>query len=70
MKACIGLFAVAAIFVVGGGGFGCSHVDHARANYHEDRAERAAEHGHFVKAAKEERKANRAERDAEHDPLP
>jgi len=49
---------------------GCAHVDHARADYHEDRAERAAEHGHFVKAAKEERKANRAEREADHDPLP
>jgi hypothetical protein len=49
---------------------GCAHVDRARADYHEDRAQRAAEHGHFVKAAKEERKSNQAERDAEHDALP
>jgi hypothetical protein len=34
-------------------GGGCAHVDHARADYHE-----------------EEHKANRADRDAEHDPLP
>lgn len=49
---------------------GCAHVDRARADYHEDRAENAAKHGHFVKAVKEKRKANEAERDAEHDPLP
>ncbi len=49
---------------------GCAHVDEMRADRHEDRAERAAEHGHFVKAAKEEHKANREERQAEHEPLP
>ncbi len=49
---------------------GCAHVDRTRADYHEDRAERAASHGHFVKAAKEEHKANRADRDAARDPLP
>ncbi len=61
-----GLFVVTAMLIGGG----CRHVDHARADYHEDRAERAADHGHFIKAAKEEHKANRADRDAEHDPLP
>jgi hypothetical protein len=49
---------------------GCAHVDERRADYHERKAERAADHGHFVKAAHEERKANQAEHDAEHDPLP
>jgi hypothetical protein len=49
---------------------GCAHVDEARADYHHRRAERAAEHGHYYKAWKEQRKANRAERDAETDPLP
>lgn len=65
MKTRLGFFAVTTMLMGG-----CSHVDRARADYHEDRAQRAAEHGHFIKAAKEERKANRAERDAETDPLP
>jgi hypothetical protein len=50
--------------------FGCAHVDRARAEHHEAKAERAAEHGHFRKAVKEERKAHRAEENAERDPLP
>jgi hypothetical protein len=51
--------------------FGCSHSLHqAKADYHEDRAENAAEHGHFGKAIKEERKANREERAADRAPLP
>jgi hypothetical protein len=51
--------------------FGCSHSLHqAKANYHEDRAERAAEHGHFGKAIKEERKSNREERAADRAVLP
>ncbi len=49
---------------------GCAHVDQQRADYHERKAERAADHGHFIKAAHEEHKANEAEHDAEHDPLP
>jgi|GEM_PF-2576875 len=49
---------------------GCAHVDRARADYHEEKAERQASKGHFIKAAKEERKAQRAEHDAERDPLP
>ena len=54
-----------------GGAFGCSHSIHqAKADYHEDRAERAAEHGHFGKAIREERKANREEREADRAPLP
>lgn len=51
--------------------FGCSHSLHqAKADYHEDRAERAAEHGHFGKAIKEERKSNREERAADRAVLP
>lgn len=57
-------------FVFGGFGVGCAHVDEARADYHQRRADRALEHGHFHKAYREQRKANRAERDAETDPLP
>jgi len=52
------------------GTFGCAHYDRARADYHEDRARHAAEHGHFGKAISEERKANRADEQARHDPLP
>lgn len=62
----MGFIAATALLAVGG----CAHVDRARADYHENRAERAAEHGHFVKAAKEERKAARADHDARTDPLP
>jgi len=56
--------------VFGGLGVGCAHVDEARADYHQRRADRAARHGHYYKAMREEHKANRAERDAERDPLP
>jgi hypothetical protein len=51
-------------------GLGCGTVDRTRADYHQNRADRAAEHGHYYKAAKEQRKADRAEWKAEHDPLP
>ena len=53
------------------GAFGCSHSLHeAKADYHQDRAERAAEHGNYYKAAREERKADRDERKADEAPLP
>ncbi len=48
----------------------CAHVDQERADYHDAKARRAAEHGRFVKAAREERKANEAQHDADTDPLP
>jgi len=51
--------------------FGCSHAIHeAKADYHEDRAHEAAEHGHFGKAIREERKADREERRADRAVLP
>jgi hypothetical protein len=49
---------------------GCAHVDRARADYHERRAHRAADQGHFGEALREDRKADRAEDQARHDPLP
>jgi hypothetical protein len=63
---------LAVAVAVGFAGFtgGCAHVDRERAEYHREKAERAAEHGRVFKAAHEERKANAAERDAETDPLP
>jgi sRNA-binding protein len=60
--------AVAALAV---GALGCSHSLHeAKAEYHQNRAERAAEHGNYYKAAHEERKANRDEYKANSAPLP
>jgi sRNA-binding protein len=53
------------------GAFGCSHsLREAKADYHQDRADRAAEHGNYYKAAREEHKANREERKADYAPLP
>ena len=49
---------------------GCAHVDRERADYHQEKADRQAQKGHFIKAAKEERKAERADEDAARDPLP
>jgi hypothetical protein len=52
-------------------GFGCSRsLDRARANYHENRADRAAAHGNYYKAAREERKADNARREERRDVLP
>ena len=53
------------------GAFGCSHSLHeAKADYHQDRAEHAAEHGNYYKAAREEHKAQRDEVKADEAPLP
>ncbi len=50
---------------------GCSRsLEKARADAHQDRAERALEHGRFRKAAKEERKAEKAREREEDAPLP
>lgn len=50
---------------------GCSHSLHeAKADYHQGRADRAAEHGNYYKAAREEDKAQRDERKADSAPLP
>ncbi|MGZ5852313.1 MAG: hypothetical protein ACXWJH_07065 [Hyphomicrobium sp.] len=56
MRKILSLFGVAAALLA----FtpGCAHFDRERAEYHRKKARRDAEHGHFVKAAKEERKAN------------
>ncbi|HEX4456461.1 MAG TPA: hypothetical protein VIA18_00745 [Polyangia bacterium] len=53
------------------GAVGCSHtVDQARADYHQDKADRAADHGRYIKAAHEQRAADIDERKAEEAPLP
>ncbi len=53
------------------GAFGCSHtVDNARASYHESRAESAASHGNYAKAAEHQNKAEIDRSKAETAPLP
>jgi len=51
-------------------GPGCASVDYARADAHNREAKRLAKKGHFVKAIREKGRANDAEDDARHDPLP
>ena len=49
---------------------GCGHVDRARAAYHEDKAERAAAHGRYHPAAREEDKATELRQRSYDEPLP
>ncbi len=56
---------------VGLGAVACSHtVDSARTEYHQTRAEHAAQHGNYAKAADQERKAHIDARKAATAPLP
>ena len=65
------MLAFGAVSALALGGFGCSHTVHeAKAEYHQDRADSAAEHGNYYKAAHEERKAQHEERKADYAPLP
>ncbi|MDB4967269.1 MAG: hypothetical protein JWN44_2958 [Myxococcales bacterium] len=65
------MLAMGAVSALALSAFGCSHSLHqAKADYHGERADRAAEHGHYGKAIKEEHKANREERAADRAPLP
>lgn len=65
------VLAMSAVGALTLGAFGCSHsMEQAKADYHHDKAERAAEHGHFIKAAHEQHKANIDEDKAESAPLP
>lgn len=64
------MLAVGAAATLAVGAFGCAHAYRAGAEYHQDRAERAAEHGHFAKAAHEERKAAHDEHRADRSLLP
>lgn len=65
------MLALTAVSTLALGAFGCSHsLREAKADYHQDRAERAAEHGNYYKAAREERKADRDQRKADYAPLP
>ena len=56
--------------LLAGGASGCATVDRTRADYHEHRAERAAAHGNYRAADRQERKAEEDEWKAEHAPLP
>lgn len=65
------MLALGAASMLALGAFGCSHsLEQAKADYHQDRADRAAEHGHYYKAAREEHKANREQIKADEAPLP
>lgn len=65
------ILAVGAAASLGLCAFGCSHtVDSARADYHRSRAEHAAEHGDYAKAADQQRKADIDQSKAATAPLP
>ena len=50
---------------------GCSHtVERAEAHYYQNRADSAAAHGDYYKAAREQYKSDRAAEKAEEAPLP
>ena len=52
-------------------GFGCSRtLDRERASYHEHKADRAAAHGNYHAAAKQQDKANIAREHEDRDVLP
>jgi hypothetical protein len=53
------------------GALGCSHTYHeAKADYHQNRADSAAEHGNYYKAAHEQQKADTDQAKANYAPLP
>jgi sRNA-binding protein len=65
------MLAFGAVSALALGAFGCSHTMHeAKAEYHQDRADSAAEHGDYDKAAREENKAQRDESKPDYAPLP
>jgi hypothetical protein len=65
------MLAMGAAATVAVGAFGCSHtISRAGAEYHQEKAERAAARGNYYKAAKEQRKADRDEYRASRAPLP
>ena len=65
------MLALGAVSALTLGAFGCSHsMQEAKADYHQDSADRAAAHGDYYKAAREEHKADRDEVKADSAPLP
>lgn len=65
------MLAMSATSMLSLGAVGCSHtVDQARADYHQDKADRAAENGRYIKAGREQRAADIDEHKAEEAPLP
>ena len=55
---------VSALGLIGFLSGGCSHIQEARADYHEGKAKREARRGNYGKAIEEERKAIDAREDA------
>ncbi len=65
------MVSLAACGVLGLAAFGCSHsMEEAKADYHQDKAERAADHGRYDKAAREQNAADRDKVKADEAPLP
>jgi len=64
------MLAMGAAATLAASGLGCSSVYRERAEYHQHKADRAAARGHYYKAAREERKADRDEYKSETAPLP
>jgi hypothetical protein len=64
------MLALGATSMLALGAFGCAASHQARADYHRERADADARHGHLIKAAKEEHKANIEEHRADTAPLP
>lgn len=65
------MLAIGAVASLGLGALGCSHsVDEARADYHQSRAEHAAQKGDYAKAADQQRKEMQDRGKAATAPLP
>lgn len=64
------LLALSSIVALLGLSAGCAHEDAARGNYHQAKAQRAAEQGDYHRAAKENAKASQDFQRADQDPLP
>ena len=65
------MLSLAACGALGLAAFGCSHtVDEAKADYHQNRADRAAAHGDYYKAARQEHAAQHDQVKADEAPLP
>ena len=61
---------LAALSLVSLAGVGCKTVDEKRADYHQWRAERAADKGNFGTAQKQQEKADKARANIPTDKLP
>jgi hypothetical protein len=64
------VLAMGALSILAAGGMGCRTVDEKRADYHEWRAQRAADKGNYDSARKQREKADRARENLPTDKLP